>query len=80
MKDIYIYAYARLFFTTSICRLIGSDFSVILEDENQVEVSFTNKWDAATWNSSGSYWRLPVNVDRRYYATAWYLKKRVAYI
>jgi len=71
MKNVYIYAYAALFFATTNCRLIGLNFTVILEDENQVEVSFTNKWDAATWNSSGSYWRLPVNVDRRYCTTTW---------
>ncbi|KAL2940329.1 Rhamnogalacturonate lyase, partial [Bienertia sinuspersici] len=46
--------------------ILGSTFNVIEENENQVEVSFTYKWDSTTWNSSNSYWRLPANVDRRY--------------
>ncbi|KAJ8451743.1 hypothetical protein Cgig2_007226 [Carnegiea gigantea] len=47
------------------CRLIGSSFNVVVQTKNQVEVSFTNKWDSTAWKSSEK-WRLPVNVDRRY--------------
>ncbi|KMT06942.1 hypothetical protein BVRB_6g152780 isoform A [Beta vulgaris subsp. vulgaris] len=46
--------------------LIGSKFNVIVENEDQVEVSFTYKWDSTTWNTSEHYWRIPANVDRRF--------------
>ncbi|XP_019106050.2 probable rhamnogalacturonate lyase B [Beta vulgaris subsp. vulgaris] len=46
--------------------LVGSKFNVIVENEDQVEVSFTYKWDSTTWNTSEHYWRIPANVDRRY--------------
>ncbi|KAH9611925.1 hypothetical protein KSS87_014543 [Heliosperma pusillum] len=46
--------------------ILGSVFNVIVQNEDQVEVSFTNKWDSTAWNTSDANWRLPVNVDRRY--------------
>ncbi|XP_057530444.1 probable rhamnogalacturonate lyase B isoform X2 [Amaranthus tricolor] len=45
--------------------LLGSTFNVIVENEDQVEVSFSYKWDSTTWNTS-NVWRIPANVDRRY--------------
>ncbi|EEF35155.1 lyase, putative [Ricinus communis] len=42
-------------------RLKGTNFSVVMEDENQVEVSFTR-----TWNASVGNWTAPLNVDKRY--------------
>ncbi|XP_021853123.1 probable rhamnogalacturonate lyase B isoform X2 [Spinacia oleracea] len=45
--------------------LLGSSFNVVVENEDQVEVSFTYKWDSTTWNTS-QVWRIPANVDRRY--------------
>uniref|UniRef100_A0A803MAW9 rhamnogalacturonan endolyase n=1 Tax=Chenopodium quinoa TaxID=63459 RepID=A0A803MAW9_CHEQI len=45
--------------------LLGSKFNVIVENEDQVEVSFTYEWDSTTWNKS-EVWRIPANVDRRY--------------
>ncbi|KAG9440116.1 hypothetical protein H6P81_020281 [Aristolochia fimbriata] len=38
--------------------IMGTEFRVIRNDEDQVEVSFTSKW-----NSSG---RVPLNIDKRY--------------
>ncbi|KAK9670706.1 hypothetical protein RND81_13G219400 [Saponaria officinalis] len=46
--------------------ILGSEFKVIVNNEDQVEVSFTNVWDSTSWNTSGANARLPVNVDRRY--------------
>lgn len=45
--------------------LLGSSFNIIAETEDQVEVSFTYKWDSTTWNTA-EVWRIPANVDRRY--------------
>ncbi|XP_058006531.1 rhamnogalacturonate lyase B-like isoform X1 [Hevea brasiliensis] len=42
-------------------RLKGTNFRVIMEDENQVEVSFTR-----TWNASIGNYTAPLNVDKRY--------------
>ncbi|KAL9241360.1 hypothetical protein vseg_015481 [Gypsophila vaccaria] len=47
-------------------RIVGSNFSVIVQNEEQVEVSFSNKWDSSAWNTSNGNWELPVNVDLRY--------------
>ncbi|KAF2283859.1 hypothetical protein GH714_016581 [Hevea brasiliensis] len=42
-------------------RLKGTNFRVIMEDENQVEVSFTR-----TWNASIGNYTAPLNVDKRF--------------
>ncbi|KAG8642790.1 rhamnogalacturonate lyase B [Manihot esculenta] len=42
-------------------RLKGTNSSVIMEDENQVEVSFTRIWNASIGNYTA-----PLNVDKRY--------------
>ncbi|CAK7352736.1 unnamed protein product [Dovyalis caffra] len=42
-------------------KLVATDFKVIMEDENQVEVSFTKTWDLSTGKST-----VPLNVDKRY--------------
>ncbi|KAJ6994543.1 rhamnogalacturonate lyase B-like [Populus alba x Populus x berolinensis] len=42
-------------------RLVATDFRVIMEDENQVEVSFTKTWDLSMGKST-----VPLNVDKRY--------------
>ncbi|XP_020576578.1 rhamnogalacturonate lyase B-like [Phalaenopsis equestris] len=39
----------------------GTDFEVILEDENQVEVSFTRRWDPSL---KGTF--VPLNIDKRF--------------
>ncbi|KAK9713067.1 hypothetical protein RND81_06G000900 [Saponaria officinalis] len=47
-------------------RIAGSVFNVIVQNEDQVEVSFTNTWDSTAWNTSYGNRALPVNVDLRY--------------
>ncbi|KAL6012684.1 hypothetical protein ACLOJK_003173 [Asimina triloba] len=42
-------------------RLVGTRFQVILEDENQVEVSFLKTWDPSLKGTS-----VPLNVDKRF--------------
>ncbi|KAJ6327917.1 hypothetical protein OIU77_009737 [Salix suchowensis] len=42
-------------------RLKGTDFNVIMEDEDQVELSFKKTWNFTNGNSSA-----PLNVDKRY--------------
>ncbi|KAJ0966751.1 hypothetical protein J5N97_023668 [Dioscorea zingiberensis] len=39
----------------------GTEFRVILADENQVEVSFTRTWDPSTKGT-----RVPLNIDKRF--------------
>ncbi|XP_028551554.1 probable rhamnogalacturonate lyase B isoform X3 [Dendrobium catenatum] len=39
----------------------GTDFEVILEDENQVEVSFTRRWDPSLKGTI-----VPLNIDKRF--------------
>ncbi|GMH24661.1 hypothetical protein Nepgr_026504 [Nepenthes gracilis] len=46
--------------------LIGSTFKIIREDDNQTEISFSSRWNPATWNSSTDYSSLPINLDKRY--------------
>ncbi|PSS30039.1 Rhamnogalacturonate lyase [Actinidia chinensis var. chinensis] len=41
--------------------LEGTSFSVVLEDENQIELSFTR-----TWNSSQNGTGIPLNIDKRF--------------
>ncbi|KAL6012687.1 hypothetical protein ACLOJK_003176 [Asimina triloba] len=42
-------------------RIMGTSFKVILEDENQVEVSFLKTWDPSL---RGTY--VPLNIDKRF--------------
>ncbi|KDO40183.1 hypothetical protein CISIN_1g0067411mg, partial [Citrus sinensis] len=42
-------------------KLIATDFKVIMQDENQVEVSFTRTWNISLRGSLA-----PLNVDKRY--------------
>ena len=44
-----------------ICRVVGTSFSVIMETEEQVEISFTR-----TWNPSLTGKQSPLNIDKRY--------------
>ncbi|XP_074294460.1 uncharacterized protein LOC141622306 [Silene latifolia] len=46
--------------------ILGTDFEVIVNNEDQVEVSFTSKWGSTAWTTSDGNRRLPINVDRRY--------------
>ncbi|KAK8956099.1 hypothetical protein KSP40_PGU011110 [Platanthera guangdongensis] len=39
----------------------GTDFTVIVEDENQVEVSFTRRWDLSLKGAL-----VPLNIDKRF--------------
>ncbi|OVA10046.1 Rhamnogalacturonate lyase [Macleaya cordata] len=43
------------------CRITGTDFKVIREDENQVELSFITTWDQSLVGKL-----VPLNVDRRF--------------
>ncbi|KAL5559923.1 hypothetical protein UlMin_036134 [Ulmus minor] len=45
----------------SLDRLEGTDFKVILENEEQIEVSFTR-----TWNTSLDGKQVPLNIDKRF--------------
>ncbi|GFQ03724.1 rhamnogalacturonate lyase [Phtheirospermum japonicum] len=40
-------------------KLVGTSFNVVMEDENQVEISFLRKW-------SSSKTGLPLNIDKRF--------------
>ncbi|KAL6012683.1 hypothetical protein ACLOJK_003172 [Asimina triloba] len=46
-------------------RLVGTSFQVMLEDENQVEVSFLKTWDPSLNMTS-----VPLNVDKRFHYMA----------
>ncbi|CAK7339754.1 unnamed protein product [Dovyalis caffra] len=46
-------------------RLKGTDFKVIMEDEDQVELSFTKTWNFTNGSSSA-----PLNVDKRFHFMA----------
>ena len=51
-------------------RLKGSNFTVIAEDENRVELSFTRAWNPSYQNSP------PLNIDKRYpeeYKLIWFM-------
>ncbi|KAH7669403.1 Rhamnogalacturonate lyase protein [Dioscorea alata] len=41
--------------------ILGTEFNIILEDENQVEVSFTRKWDPSLKGTL-----VPLNIDKRF--------------
>jgi rhamnogalacturonan endolyase len=41
-------------------RIKGSTFKVILEDEDQVELSFSRNWDASMEGKM-----VPLNIDKR---------------
>ncbi|CAL5365112.1 unnamed protein product [Camellia sinensis] len=41
--------------------LEGTSYSVVMEDENQIEISFTRTWDSSL-NDTG----MPLNVDKRF--------------
>ncbi|XP_047336187.1 probable rhamnogalacturonate lyase B [Impatiens glandulifera] len=43
--------------------LEGTSFSVVMENENQVEVSFMRTWDNSSHNDNGL---VPLNVDKRF--------------
>ncbi|KAG5080959.1 hypothetical protein AAZX31_02G202200 [Glycine max] len=42
-------------------RIVGTSFNVIMENEEQVEISFTRKWDPSLKGK-----RAPLNIDKRY--------------
>lgn len=44
------------------CRIVGTSFNVIVETEEQVEVSFTRIWDSSLKGKQS-----PLNIDKRYY-------------
>ncbi|KAF5454361.1 hypothetical protein F2P56_024033 [Juglans regia] len=46
-------------------RLAATNFTIITETEDQVELSFTKTWDASN-NSLHGKTNIPLNVDRRY--------------
>lgn len=54
---IYIYFWCIYIF----CRLEGSNYTIIMEDDDKVELSFTRTWDITTSNGS----ILPMNFDKR---------------
>ncbi|XP_031095639.1 uncharacterized protein LOC115999846 [Ipomoea triloba] len=45
-----------------IDKLEGSNYTIIMEDDNKVELSFTRTWDSTTSNGSN----FPMNFDKRY--------------
>lgn len=42
-----------------LCRLTGTSFKVIIQNENQIELSFTR-----TWSEGDS--KVPLNIDKRW--------------
>ena len=44
----------------SLCRIKGTDFKVIMETEEQVEVSFSRPWDPSLKGKL-----VPINIDKR---------------
>lgn len=42
------------------CRIQGTSFSVVQEDEDQVELSFTRTWDPSQKGKA-----VPLNIDKR---------------
>ena len=56
--NVQVYKLCRV--TTLLRRLKGTDFNVIMEDEDQVELSFKKTWNFTNGNSSA-----PLNVDKR---------------
>lgn len=49
-----------LIFTVVFCRIKGTDFGIILQEEDQVEVSFTRNWDPSLEGRV-----VPLNIDKR---------------
>ncbi|GAB2254181.1 hypothetical protein Droror1_Dr00021990 [Drosera rotundifolia] len=45
--------------------LFGSKFSIIKQVQDEVEISFSSRWDPTGWNSS-DHPSLPMNMDKRY--------------
>lgn len=43
------------------CRTVGTSFNVIMENEEQLEISFTRKWDPSPKGK-----RAPLNIDKRH--------------
>ncbi|GAB2282999.1 hypothetical protein Dimus_017531 [Dionaea muscipula] len=59
--------WARYKNESSVFGLYGSNFSIIQQDENQTEISFSTRWNSAEWNSSAAaHPSLPINLDKRY--------------
>lgn len=46
----------------NICRLLATNFRVIAQNENKVEVSFTKTWNPSINSSAHD---LPLNIDKR---------------
>ena len=46
---------------TILCRIKGSNFNVIVENEEQVEISFTRPWDVSLQGKLA-----PLNLDKRF--------------
>ncbi|XP_043708193.1 probable rhamnogalacturonate lyase B [Telopea speciosissima] len=42
-------------------KILGTSFKVIMEDENQIELSFTTTWDYSVGDKS-----VPLNIDKRF--------------
>jgi rhamnogalacturonan endolyase len=49
-------------------RIKGSTFKVILEDEDQVELSFSRNWDASMEGKM-----VPLNIDKRSVTVIWHI-------
>lgn len=47
---------------TILCRIYGSTFNVIVENEDQVEISFKRFWDVSMAGKM-----VPLNIDKRSY-------------
>jgi len=47
-------------FQLMVCRIVGESFRVIMENEEEVEISFTSKWDPSLEGE-----RAPLNIDKR---------------
>ena len=43
-----------------LCRIYGTSFRVVVENEDQVELSFTRMWDPSLEGKS-----VPLNIDKR---------------
>jgi rhamnogalacturonan endolyase len=49
-------------------RIKGSTFKVILEDEDQVELSFSRNWDASMEGKM-----VPLNIDKSSVTVIWHI-------
>lgn len=54
-NELYIYIY-------NSCRIKGTNFRVIVENDEQVEISFTRTWDSSMEGKV-----VPLNIDKRYF-------------